>query len=46
MLRLSPGELAMVLFIFALVWCAGALPRFGERIGVRFAKQRAQRERG
>ena len=33
----------MVLFIFALIWCAGVLPRFGERVGVRLAKERAQR---
>jgi Sec-independent protein translocase protein TatA len=41
MFALSGGELVMVLLIFALVWCSGALPRLGERVGVRFAKQRA-----
>jgi Sec-independent protein translocase protein TatA len=32
MFALSGGELAIVLFIFALVWGAAVLPRLGERI--------------
>jgi hypothetical protein len=43
MFALTRGELAMVLFIFAIIWCSGALPRFGERMGVRLAKQRSKR---
>jgi len=43
MFSLSGGELAMVLFIFALILCAGILPRLGERMGVRLARQRARR---
>ncbi|MGO9838410.1 MAG: hypothetical protein ACLP1X_29875 [Polyangiaceae bacterium] len=49
MFALSRGELAMVLFIFAIIWCSGVLPRFGERMGVRLSKQRSkqgQRDRG
>jgi Sec-independent protein translocase protein TatA len=34
MFALSGGELAIVLFIFALVWGAVVLPRLGERIAV------------
>jgi hypothetical protein len=44
MLALSPGELGMVLFIFAVIWCSGFLPRFGERMGARLAKERARGE--
>jgi Sec-independent protein translocase protein TatA len=36
MFALTGGELAMVVFIFALVWGAGLLPRLGERVGQRF----------
>jgi len=46
MLALTFGELAMVLFIFAIIWCSGVLPRLGERIGVRLARHRVQRDRG
>jgi Sec-independent protein translocase protein TatA len=35
MFALTGGELAMVVFIFALVWGAGALPRFGARVAER-----------
>jgi Sec-independent protein translocase protein TatA len=41
MFALTHGELAMVLFLFALVWGAGLLPRLGERLGSSFAKARA-----
>lgn len=37
MFALTRGELAMVLFIFALVWGAGVLPRLGERLAGRAA---------
>lgn len=40
MFALSWGELAIVLFIFALVWSARVLPRLGERLGARFAGKR------
>jgi Sec-independent protein translocase protein TatA len=40
MFAASRGELLLVVFIFALVWGAGVLPRFGERLGERM------RERG
>jgi Sec-independent protein translocase protein TatA len=40
MFALTGGELAMVSFLFALVWGAGLLPRLGERLGERL------RERG
>ena len=37
MFALTGGELAMVVFLFALAWGAGLLPRLGERLGARFA---------
>jgi Sec-independent protein translocase protein TatA len=43
MFALTHGELAMVLFLFALVWGAGLLPRLAARIGVRLAKSRVAR---
>jgi Sec-independent protein translocase protein TatA len=30
---MSRGEIALVVFVFALVWAAGALPRLGDRLG-------------
>jgi Sec-independent protein translocase protein TatA len=39
MFALSGGEVALVAFLFALVWGAGLLPRLGERLGERFAKR-------
>jgi Sec-independent protein translocase protein TatA len=42
MFALSRGELAMVLFIFALVWGAGALPRLGERVALALLSRRAR----
>jgi hypothetical protein len=42
---LSRGELAMVVFIFALTWLSGVLPRIGERLGVRYARRRARAAR-
>jgi Sec-independent protein translocase protein TatA len=42
MFALSRGELAIVAFIFALVWGAGALPRLGERLGGRLARRRGR----
>ncbi|HEY8039917.1 MAG TPA: hypothetical protein VIF15_09000 [Polyangiaceae bacterium] len=41
MFALTGGELAMVLFLFALAWGAGLLPRLGERLGERLAKRRS-----
>jgi hypothetical protein len=35
MFALTRGEVAIVAFIFALVWGAGYLPRLGERLGAR-----------
>jgi hypothetical protein len=40
MFALSRGELAIVLFIFALVWSSGFLPRLGEKLGERLADKR------
>jgi hypothetical protein len=41
MFSVTGGELAMFLFLFALAWGAGLLPRLGERLGERFAKRDA-----
>jgi hypothetical protein len=38
MFALTRGEIAMVAFLFALIWGAGLLPRLGERLGERFAR--------
>jgi hypothetical protein len=47
MFALTGGELAMVVFIFALAWGAGWLPRLGERLGARFAtRARGRRDGG
>jgi hypothetical protein len=46
MLAPSYGELAMVVFIFGLVWGAAVLPRLGERIAGRRAERRARASRG
>jgi Sec-independent protein translocase protein TatA len=45
MFALSHGELAIVVFIFALVWGAQALPRFAARLGELTARHRARRPR-
>jgi hypothetical protein len=37
MFALTTGEAVLVLFLFALAWGAGLLPRVGERIGARLA---------
>ncbi len=42
MFALSGGELAIVLFIFALVWGAALLPRVAERVAVGLAAKRAR----
>jgi Sec-independent protein translocase protein TatA len=39
MFALTGGEVAIVAFLFALIWGAGLLPRLGERLGERFAKR-------
>jgi Sec-independent protein translocase protein TatA len=39
MFALTSGELAMVLFLFALVWGAGLLPRLGEHLAARWVKR-------
>jgi hypothetical protein len=39
MFALTTGEAALVLFLFALAWGAGLLPRLGERIGARLARR-------
>jgi hypothetical protein len=47
MFALTTGEIAMVVFLFALAWGAGLLPRLGERLGERFAQRaRGSRDRG
>jgi Sec-independent protein translocase protein TatA len=33
LLGMTHGELGLVLFVFAIVWVAGRVPRFGERVG-------------
>jgi Sec-independent protein translocase protein TatA len=45
MFGLTRGELAMVLFLFALIWGAGLLPRLGEHLGARLAASRARTRR-
>ncbi len=45
MFAVSRGEVVLVVFIFALVWGAGLLPRIGERLGARFSANR-QRDGG
>jgi Sec-independent protein translocase protein TatA len=40
MFSLTGGELAMVVFLFALAWGAGLLPRLGEALGARLARRR------
>ena len=40
LLGMTRGELALVLFVFAFVWVAGRVPRFGERIGVWLSAKR------
>ena len=40
MVELSAGELAIVAFIFALVYGGLVLPRFGARIAARLAGER------
>jgi hypothetical protein len=39
MFALTSGELAMVSFLFALIWGAGLLPRLGERLGERLVRR-------
>jgi Sec-independent protein translocase protein TatA len=39
MFGMTSGEVALVAFLFALVWGAGWLPRLGERLGERFARR-------
>jgi Sec-independent protein translocase protein TatA len=47
MFELTSGELAVVLFLFALVWGAVLLPRLGGHLGAQwFTRQRARRDRG
>jgi hypothetical protein len=38
MFALTPGELAMVLFLFVLVWGAVLVPKLGEHIAVRWLR--------
>jgi hypothetical protein len=42
---LTPGEYAMVAFLFVLVWGAGLLPRLGEWLGARYARAGARGSR-
>jgi hypothetical protein len=37
---MTRGELGLVLFLFALIWGAGLLPRLGERLGERWGSKR------
>jgi Sec-independent protein translocase protein TatA len=46
MFALSRGELAMVVFLFVLVWGAGLLPGLGERLGARMGAKRGPRDGG
>ena len=46
MFALTGGELALFLFLFALAWGAGLLPRLGERLGERFARRPGGSGRG
>jgi Sec-independent protein translocase protein TatA len=42
MFAVSRGELAIVLFIFTLVWGAAVLPRLGERIALLTLRRRRE----
>jgi Sec-independent protein translocase protein TatA len=45
-LPLSAGEMAIVAFIFLLVWGAGVAPRAGEKLAALYAdRRRAARSR-
>ena len=49
MFAMTHGELAIVVFLFVLVWGAALLPRLGERLGAAryeraLRRARAQRE--
>jgi Sec-independent protein translocase protein TatA len=46
MFALSRGEFVLVVFIFALVWGSGVLPRLGERLGARLAMRSVTRRGG
>ena len=46
MFELTRGELALVIFLFALVWIAGRVPRVGERLGGWIAGQKRGSRRG
>jgi Sec-independent protein translocase protein TatA len=41
MFALSHGELAICVFIFLLVWGAGVLPKVGERLSQRLARNKS-----
>jgi hypothetical protein len=45
MFALSKGELAIALFIFALVWVAGVVPGAAERLAGRAAAKQAREAR-
>ena len=46
MFALTCGEVAMAVFIFALVWGAGFLPRLGEHLGARLRSRRRSTSEG
>jgi Sec-independent protein translocase protein TatA len=46
MFALTRGELEMVLFLFALVWGAGLLPRLGEHLGATLHRRARSRRDG
>jgi Sec-independent protein translocase protein TatA len=46
MFALTRGEIAIVAFIFALVWGARFLPQLGERLGARLYSRRSSTRGG
>lgn len=43
---MTRGEIALVVFIFALIWGAQLLPRLGERVGAWLAGARGADAKG
>ena len=46
MFALTRGEIAVAVFIFALVWGARFLPRLGEHLSIRMSHRRRATGRG
>jgi Sec-independent protein translocase protein TatA len=46
MFAVTGGEMAIVVFLFALAWGAGLLPRLGEKLGASLRARRGGGGRG